>query len=125
MDVLIFPTLAPGDLNLVGDGSNNAVEISQTLNVGEYRIDALGDTLLQLNGGGVTMPYVTVNGITGVIDVRLGTGNDTFTFSNMYAPGGQQSSVPVDLDIVNDDGSNENTISDVLINRDLTVRKVG
>ena len=124
VDVQIAPMLAPGELDLIGDGSNNSVEISQTLNPGEYRIDGLDGTLLQINGAGVTMPSVTVNGITGDIDVWLGTGNDTFLFSNKYAAGGQESNIPLSLNINNDDGSNENTLADVLINVDLTVAKI-
>ena len=125
VDVQIFPLLAAGELDLIGDGSNNAVEISQTVNPGEYRIDGLDGTLLQINGAGVTMPTVTVNGITGNIDVRLGTGDDDFTFSNQYAAANQPSNVPVHLRIFNDDGSNSNTVTDVLINQDLQVTKIG
>jgi hypothetical protein len=123
VDVQIFPMLAPGELNLEGDGSNNEVRISQTVNVGTYRIDGLNGTLLQINGAGVTMPTVTVNGITGDISVDLLAGNDTFTFDNTYAAGGQDSNVPINLEISNDDGSNVNTISDVMINGDLLVTK--
>jgi hypothetical protein len=125
VDVQIFPLLAPGELDLVGDGSNNQVEISQTLNPGEYRIDGVGDTLLQLNGAGVTMPSVTVNGIFGNIEVDLRDGDDTFTFSDKYAASGQPSSVPMNLQIINSDGSNVNTITDVLINANLDVIKAG
>ncbi len=123
VDVQIFPLLAPGELNLLGDGSNNEVRISQTVNVGTYRIDGLNGTLLQVNGAGVTMPTVTVNGITGDISVDLLAGNDSFTFDNTYAAGGQDSNVPVNLEIYNDDGSNVNTISDVMVNGDLIVSK--
>lgn len=123
VDVQIFPLLAAGELNLLGDGSNNEVRISQTVNVGTYRIDGLNGTLLQVNGAGVTMPTVTVNGITGEISVDLLAGNDMFTFDNTNAAPGQDSNVPVNLEINNDDGSNVNTISDVMINGDLLVSK--
>jgi hypothetical protein len=123
VDVQVFPTLAPGRLDLIGDGSNNEVRISQTVNVGEYRVDGLNGTLLQINGAGVTMPSVTVNGITGDIGVYLGNGDDIFTFDNTYAQTGQQSNVPVDLYIENAHGSNRNHLSDVLINGDLSVIK--
>ena len=43
VDVQIAPMLAPGELDLIGDGSNNSVEISQSLNPGEYRIDGLDE----------------------------------------------------------------------------------
>lgn len=123
VDVQVFPLLAPGQLNLIGDLSNNEVRISQTVNVGEYRVDGLNGTLLQVNGAGVTMPSVTVNGITGDIDVDLGTGNDTFTFDDTYAAPGQTSNVPGNLIIVNDDGSNRSNIDGVMINGDLSVTK--
>jgi large repetitive protein len=123
VDVQVFPLLAPGRLDLVGDLSNNEVRMSQTVNVGEYRIDGLNGTLLQINGAGVTMPSVTVNGITGDIRVYLGDGNDTLTFDNTYAQNGQRSDVPVDLYIENSDGSNTNQITDVMINGDLNVIK--
>ncbi len=124
VDVQVFPLLAAGELDLIGDLSNNEVRISQTVNVGEYRIDGLNGTLLQVNGAGVTMPTVTVNGITGDISVDLATGNDIFTFDNTYAAAGQPSNVPNHLIIDNDDGSNQNVLSDLLINGDLLVSKV-
>lgn len=123
VDVQVFPLLAPGELDLIGDLSNNEVQISQTVNVGEYRIDGLNGTKLQVNGAGVTMDTVTVNGITGDILVALGTGDDTFTFDNTYASTGQLSNVPGDLRIENNDGSNQNQIENVNINGDLDVIK--
>ena len=123
VDVQVFPALAAGRLDLVGDLSNNEVRMSQTVNVGEYRIDGLNGTLLQINGAGVTMPNVTVNGITGDIRVYLGNGNDTFTFDNTYAQNGQRSNVPTDLYIENSHGSNTNEIRDVMVNGDLDVFK--
>jgi hypothetical protein len=123
VDVQVFPLLAPGRLDLIGDGSNNEVRISQTVNVGEYRVDGLNGTLLQINGAGVTMPSVTVNGITGDLGVYLGNGDDIFTFDNTYAPTGQQSNVPLDLYIENAHGSNQNHLSNVMINGDLNVIK--
>lgn len=123
VDVQVFPLLAAGRLDLIGDGSNNEVRISQTVNVGEYRVDGLNGTLLQINGAGVTMPSVTVNGITGDLGVYLGNGDDIFTFDNTYAPTGQQSNVPLDLYIENAHGSNQNHITDVMINGDLSVIK--
>ncbi len=123
VDVQISPLLAPGELYLLGDGSNNEVRISQTVSPGTYRIDGLNGTLLQVNGAGVTMPTVTVNGITGDIGVDLQAGNDSFTFDSLYAASGQDSNVPLNLEIFNDDGSNVNTIADVMINGDLIVTK--
>ncbi len=125
VDVQVFPLLAPGRLDLVGDLSNNDVRMSQTVNVGEYRIDGLNGTLLQINGAGVTMPSVTVNGITGDIRVYLGDGDDSFKFDNTYAQNGQRSNVPVDLSIENSHGSNTNQIVDVMINGDFEVIKAG
>ncbi len=123
VDIQIFPTLAPGQLSLIGDLSNNDVRISQTVNPGEYRVDGQNGTLLQVNGAGVTMPTVTINGITGDILVALGTGNDTFTFDSTYAATGQASNVPGNLLIQNDDGSNRNDLNNVLVNGDLAVIK--
>jgi hypothetical protein len=123
VDVQVFPFLAAGQLNLIGDLSNNEVRISQTVNVGEYRVDGLNGTLLQLNQAGVTMPSVTVNGITGNIAVDLRTGNDTFRFDNTFAMPGQPSNVPGDLSIANDDGSNRNDLDNLMINGDLSIVK--
>jgi len=123
VDVQVFPLLAPGELQLIGDLSNNEVRISQTVNVGEYRIDGLNGTQLQVNGAGVTMDTVKVNGITGDILVALDTGDDTFTFDDTYAATGQLSNVPVDLRIENSDGSNRNQIENVNINGNLEVIK--
>ena len=51
VDVQLAPFAPPGSaLNLLGDGSNNEVEIHQTLNVGEYVIEGKNGTLLKLNG---------------------------------------------------------------------------
>lgn len=123
VDVQIAPFVAVGTLNLDGDGSNNEVDIQQTVNVGEYLIQGKNGTLLSINGGaGVTFPSLTVNGITGDISVALEAGDDIFRFLGTAAGG--DSSIPVDLIIDNDDGSDRNTIDSVLINGDLSVTKV-
>ena len=126
VDVHIFPVLAAGRLDLVGDGSDeNEMQISQTANAGEFRVDGLNGTLLQLDGAGVTMSTVTVNGITANIHVLLGTGDDVFTLDDTFAAAGQPSSVPANLEIVNNDGSNRNFVSGTaLINGNLLVAKV-
>lgn len=123
VDVQIAPFVAAGTLNLEGDGSNNSVDIQQTVNPLEYLIQGKDGTLLSLNGGaGVTFSSLTVNGITGDISVNLEAGDDIFRFLGTAAGG--DSSVPVDLDIFNDDGSDRNTIDSVLVNGSLTVSKV-
>lgn len=122
VNVLLAPFAPPGTaLALVGDGSNNDVSISQTLNVGEYLVQGKNGTLLKLNGAGATMPSITVNGINTTISVAMGTGNDTFSFG--ARPDSQPSSIPTDLSISNDDGSNVNMLTDVLINGNLFVIK--
>lgn len=123
VSVDIFPIALPGTLVLTGDGSNNEVEVQSTGTSGEYLISGLNGTLLELNGAGVTMTSLTVNGITGDIDAAMGTGNDTFRFSGPTAGG--TSNIPTDLTITNDDGSNLNVLTDVLINGDLSVDKLG
>jgi hypothetical protein len=67
------------------------------------------------------MPSLTVNGINNAISVSLRTGNDNFSF--LARPDGQPSNIPGDLVITNDDGSNVNMLSDVLINGNLSVLK--
>jgi hypothetical protein len=113
--------IGAGFLTLVGDGSNNQVELRQTNNAGEYFISSPDNTLFQINGVGATVPDATVNGINDDIIVDLGDGNDSFSFLGV-APG-VQSTTPDDLIIHNSDGSNVNVISDVLVNGDLTVLK--
>lgn len=122
VNIVLAPFAPPGSsLSLLGDGSNNEVEISQTLNVGEYLIQGKNGTLLQLNGSFATVPSMTVNGINFDIDVQLGNGNDTFRF--LARPDSQPSNVPMDLNIENEDGSNVNSLTGVLINGDLNVSK--
>ena len=121
VNVQIFPVVAPGTMNFVGDGSNNEIEVRQTANPGEYHIQGESDTLLQINGAGVTMSNATVNGITGNITVNLGEGDDTFSFLGVAAGG--VSNVPIDLGILNSGGSNTNVIDDLLINGDFLVNK--
>lgn len=124
VDVQIFPFIAAGTLNLEGDGSNNEVDIQQTVNVGEYLITGRNGTLLSINGGaGVTFPSLTVNGIIDDMTVDLGDGDDVFRFLGTAAGG--DSNVPTDLSIENDDGSDRNTLDNVLVNGNLTVTKTG
>jgi hypothetical protein len=112
-----------GDLALVGDGSNNQVELRQTNNPGEYFISSPDNTRFTINGVGATLPDATVNGIFDDILVDLRDGNDSFSFLGI-APG-VQSTTPDDLTIANSDGSNVNVISNVLVNGDLFVIKGG
>lgn len=113
--------VAGGTITLVGDGSNNGVEMRSTGVPGEYKIDGVPDTLLRLNGAPPTLPSLTVNGISGDISVSLGTGNDAFSF--LESAPGVMSTTPANLWIFNDDGSNVNTVSDVLVNGLLSVTK--
>ncbi len=123
VNVALAPFAPPGtSLALIGDGSNNEVDISQTLNVGEYLIQGKNGTLLQLNGSFATTPSMTVHGINFDIDVDLGNGNDVFRF--LARPDSQPSNIPEDLNIENSDGSNINSLTGVLINGDLHVSKV-
>jgi hypothetical protein len=124
VDVQIAPFALPAGvfLNLEGDGSNNNVEIKQTVNVGEYFIEGKNGTLLSVNGAGVTFVSFTVNGIVGDITVNLLNGNDTFSFVGTAT--GARSSVPANLVINNADGSDVNNIVDVLVNGMLNVSKV-
>ena len=122
VNVIIDPVNAPGQLTLEGDASNNAIEIRQTGQVGEYAISGVSGTLLQLNMAGVTMPSVQINGIINDIAVDLMGGNDTFSFLSVGG-GTTQSSVPANLLITNSGGSNLNILDRVLINGDLEVTK--
>lgn len=122
VNVLLTPFAPPGTaLALVGDGSNNEVDINQTLNVGEYTIQGRNGTLLQLNGSFATTPSMTVNGVNGSITVELGSGNDVLRI--LARPDSQQSSLPGNLAIVNGDGSDINTLDKVLVNGGLSVTK--
>lgn len=121
VDVIIDPVGAPGMLTLEGDASNNAIEIRSTGQPGEYSIQGTSGTLLQINGAGVTMPSVTINGIVDDIMVDLAGGNDTFNFLGI--DGGGQSNVASDLMITNSGGSNLNILNNVVINEDLNVVK--
>lgn len=123
VDIQIFPGAAAGDLNLIGDLGNNEIDIQQTGNVGEFFIQGRNTTLLSLNGGGVTLPSITVNGIVGNINVQLGTGDDTFRFLGNSVIAGGVSSVPNNLTINNNDGSDRNTIQNVLVNGNFLVTK--
>ena len=122
VDVQIAPFVAAGTLNLLGDGSNNEVDVQQTATVNEFRIQGKNGTLLSLNGGaGVTFQELTVNGITGDISVNLEAGDDIFRFLGTAVGG--DSSIPQDLTINNGHGSDRNTIDDVLVNGDFSVTK--
>lgn len=116
VNVEIAPVGLPGTLTLEGSVDNNHVEIHQGVAAGEYVITGLNNTLLQVNGAGVTMPTVTVNGINGDITVELNGGGDVFEFQG-------PSSVPTNLQITNDGGGDENIIEGVTINGDLVVQK--
>jgi hypothetical protein len=115
----------PGALSLIGDGSNNSVEIRQSTIVGAYEIGRpAGDsTLFQLNGSGQTLTGITVNGISGDISINLGDGNDLLNFNGLASGG--LSNVPADLSITNAAGSKVNILNKVLVNGDLTVTKDG
>ncbi len=120
--------LVPGDgtLTLVGDGSNNQVELRQTIVGGfnnTYEISSPDDTDFQLNGSGQSLASITVNFINGDITANLGDGNDTFRFFGIA--GGGKSDVPADLNINNADGSNLNELLDLFVHGDLSVTKNG
>ena len=123
VNVEIAPVNAPGFLDLIGDASNNEVEIRHTGTPGTYEILGVDGTLLQINGAGVTMPSMTVNGITDEIFVDLMEGNDEFSF--LGGTGGNPSNIPTDLTINNQGGSNVNILDDVIINGDFNVVKGG
>ncbi len=118
----VVDNLGPGDLHLNGDVSNNDVEVRQTSNASEYVVTGLNGTLLTHNGGTSTSSQLTVNSITDDVFVRLEDGNDTFRLEGRT--GGQSTTLPSDLRIFNDDGSNTNILQDGLINGDLLVSKV-
>ncbi len=111
----------PGnDLMLVGNASNNHIEVHQTKNLGEFLITGKSGTMLNQNGS--ITPSATVNFINGNLIVMLGHGDDTFELTG--ADGGGLSRVLHDLTIKNDSGSNSNVIEDVSVMRDLSVEKV-
>jgi hypothetical protein len=114
----------PGTIQLIGDGDDNQVVLRQTVDPNTYEVSRpAGDTtLFQLNGAGVTLPTITVNGINSDISVALGSGDDHFHFIGKV--GGGSSDVPNDLIINNDHGSNKNTLTDLFIHGDLSVTKV-
>jgi hypothetical protein len=116
--------VTPGNLTLVGDTANNSVMLQADPTMqGRYIITGTGSsqTLLQINGGGVTMQTVTVNGINGVITVDMGGGNDTFDFEG--PTGGGNSNAPANVSITNHAGSDINIFNNVLINGNLNITK--
>lgn len=122
VDVRIGTFAPPGTiLSLVGDGSNNEVDINQTVTAGEFTIQGKNGTLLKLNGAFATTPSMTVNGINGPITIDLNSGNDIFRF--LPRSDSQPSNVPGNLTIINSDGSNINSLTGVLINGNLNVVK--
>ncbi len=108
------------DLMLLGNSSNNHVEVHQTKNSGEFMVEGKEGTLLKVNGA--LVPNTTVNNVVGDVEVMLGHGDDWFKF-NGAATGGQ-SYVKGGLTIENDWGSNMNEIHDVKVMADLVVEKV-
>ncbi len=108
------------DLMLLGNSSNNHVEIHQTKNSGEFTVEGKEGTLLKVNGS--LVPSTTVNNIVGDVGVMLGHGDDWFKFTG--ADSGGQSYVKGGLTIENDWGSNMNEIHDVKVMADLVVEKV-
>ncbi len=123
VNIEIFPNNADGFLTLTGDGSNNQVEIRQTANPNEFHVSSPDSTLFQINGAGVTVPEATINGIVNQIAVNLGDGNDNFSFLGIDDD--NPSNVPANLEIMNQDGSNTNLVSNVIVNGDLRVTKAG
>lgn len=118
---------SPGDLQLNGDftGPGEAdlgVELrSVNGSSTDFIIEAPPTTPLLLNGTPVVSP-VTVTGITGDIDVDLGASTNSFSF--VVRNNGQPSNAPADVNIENN-GTNVNVVSDVLINGDLVVDEPG
>lgn len=72
------PNLA-GDVVLVGNTDANQISMRSTGNAFEYEFTGLDSTQLWVNGSPMGSP-VTVGGINGDIDVRLGGNEDTFMF---------------------------------------------
>jgi hypothetical protein len=127
VNVEIAPLISAGNLILAGDGSNNNVQITQTTLPGQYTISSPSgesgeSTLFQINGAGVTMSSVTVNGINGNIMVDLGTGNTAFTFNGTGSASGT-SNVPAGLSIIDENGSHTNTLQNLYVNDDLLVER--
>ncbi len=120
VNVVIAPVGPAGTLALVGDADNNSVKITSGTNTGDYVITGVDNTLLEINGAGVTMQQVTVNGIVGIMQVHLGLGTNQFDFE---AGASGRSVVPADLLIVNSTGDNTNIIHDTTINGNLSVSK--
>jgi len=121
VNVVIAPVGAAGTLTLLGDNAGNQVELqADPTNPGTFIISGTNNTLLQVNGGGVTVQSQTVNGINLDINVQLGHGSNTFDFEG--PTGGGTSTAPADLDIVNL-GTDTNILNNVTVIGNLNVTK--
>jgi hypothetical protein len=76
--VVDVDTTTDGDLSLVGDVSNNHIEVHGTAVPGQFVITGKSGTLLRLDSGLQTFPSLTINGITDDIFADLDHGQDTF-----------------------------------------------
>ncbi len=117
--VEVIAPMGLGTLTLEGDSSNNHVQIAQTKNAFEFRVQGKEGTLLKVNGSLVT--EAVVNFINKDITIDLKHGDDWFKFAGQE--GGGNSHVGHSLHIINDNGSNMNDIMMVEIMADLTVEK--
>jgi hypothetical protein len=121
VNVVIGPFVAAGDMALLGDGDNNAVQVKSGPNVGDYTITGASGTLLRLNGSSATFQQLSVNGVNDDIFVDLDGGYNVFDFEGPAADG--VSTVLGDLSIINHSGGNTNIIHNTAINGNLYVTK--
>jgi hypothetical protein len=122
VNVLIAPNplVTPGSMALAGDVSNNHVQVSSGAGFGEFVITGLDGTLLQLNGAGVTMPQMTVNGINGNIGVDLDGGRNQF---DMVGPAAGMTSQLGGSLLITNRNDNVTVISDTMINGDVHIAR--
>lgn len=100
-----------GQVFLMGDASNNSVELRQGAFAGEFQVSDGNRTLLYHNNALVAAPHQIFN-ILGQINVRLGGGNDSFQL--LGATTGLDS-VVASVDIENGGGDDANVIADTVI----------
>ena len=129
----VLASMSHGNLNIRGDAAANAIVLDQAgLSDSQVRISGAGGTTIN----GLAGPVV-LNGLTRGVDIRMGTGDDSVTMSNLSLPGnvsvyGQGGAntltlnsvdVAISLAINNSASlSTTTTIANVTVGKDLLIR---
>jgi hypothetical protein len=123
--------VAGGSLTLIGDGSNNSVQIQQLSHAvaptaGSFQILGLNQTKIWDGSGSPNDAPLQMNvfSITGDITVGLGTGQDSFTFLQTQDSSPVNSIIIGNLNIVNDSGTKTIDLKGVQLYQNLAVSTV-